>query len=215
MNNLLSKIRDSNGRHSEEGMTVVEIMIAAIIIAGIFVFTATALTTSFKASSLTENKTRAANYADNAIAIAKQAPFRQLWVAIPPIDSSNSSNFGAGKCDSSYSTVAPTGTNLTPVTSGEGTVPFDGIVYCQKRQATNETNAIGATFYVQTDVRAYPVTGTTWQKHVKVTVKWKDVSSGEGKWNTYTTSVTRTPTVGECIPATLRNTGLPPGCVLP
>lgn len=215
MNNLLEKVRSSRASNAEDGMTVVEVMIAAIIIAGIFIFTAQALTTSFKASSLAENRTRAANYADSAIAVAKQAPFRQLWVTIPAVNADNSNLFGAGKCTSTFETIAVGGANRTPVTNGEGATPFTGISYCTARQATNETNNVGSTFYIQTDVRALPVTGSTWQKYVKVTVRWQDVSSGEGKWNTFQTSTTRTPTVGECIPATLRNTGLPAGCVSP
>lgn len=188
--------------HDENGMTVVEVMIAIVIIAIVLVFTGIGLSNSFQTSSTTENRTKAASYAADVASIAKQAPYRQLWVNVPPITSTNADMFGnQAKCRSTI----PTGLGMNdPATSGQGTTPFPGIEYCQVRQASNENNAIGPKFYIQTAVYYVDSTSATRvQKRVIITIRWVDTASGDTNWNTYQASVTRSPAVGDCIPTAL------------
>lgn len=197
----------------ESGFTVVEIMVSVVIIVMILLSTAYGLTTSFRASSTTENRTKAANIAQGVISVSKQADFRRLYVGMQtPV---TPALFGTGKCNTSQ-TALP-GTGMVRVATGTGT-PYPGLVYCQATQAGNSNGGVGATFYVQTRV-VYITTGqgststNFYPKRVYVDVFWQDISSGSGKWNTYSTSYTRTPGTGDCIPDTITTNGaIPAGC---
>lgn len=214
------KISPNLKNHSnEDGLTVVEVMVAAIIIVIVLLFTANALAGAFKASSFTENRAKAASYANNVIAVAKQADFRAIWMPGQAPDAATIAKlYGGGKCHNpngtSFETIkGKSVSNLPAVTTGKGTAPYKGLNYCVERQATSKTGPVGTSFYVQTDVRWVETTGLPDQKRIIVTVRWQDVYAGEGKWHTYRTSFTRTPSIAECVPTTITVSGTKPaGC---
>jgi type II secretory pathway pseudopilin PulG len=197
----------------EEGLTVVETMVAIVIIAIVLIFTANSLSTAFRTSAYNENRSKASSIAQDVLAVAKQADYKRLYVK--PADTTDASLYGPGKCSADQSSIPASSTVI--VTKGTGD-PYEGLVYCQARQATNEKGGVGSTFYVQTKI-VYLTDGqgsastSYFPKRVYVTVTWQDVYSGEGKWNTYVTSYTRTPTPNDCIPDSINANGtIPFGC---
>jgi type II secretory pathway pseudopilin PulG len=233
----LHKIKDklpsspSNVR-TEGGFTIVEAMVAAIVIVLILLATAQGLSGSFKTSANNENANKASQLANEVIAIAKQAPYRQLYVAEQTTDIANI--VGPGKCAETGARAGnPSGTRM--VTSGDGP-PFTGLVYCQAKRFGSE-EGIGTTFYVQTTV-AYMISTTSadlpssgtivsqdanyvsgsrfYPKRVYVRVFWKDAGSGAGT-SFVREAYTRTPSSSECISdrIALKSTTPPPGCYTP
>ena len=217
INVLLKKKKSLNFfSKKEDGLSIVEVMMAFVVIAIVLIATAGAMTASFRSASYTENKSRAAAYAAEVIAVAKQADFKQLYLETQPTDPAL---FGQGKCLNNQTTI-PAGSatdDMTIVKTGTGE-PYQGLVYCQAKQAGNEKGSIGSTFYIQTKIvyllRNQGSTSTNfYPKRVYVEVKWQDVYSGEGKYNTYTTSYTRSPSPKDCVPDRISALGATPaGC---
>lgn len=209
MRSLLS-LRDTANRYrssqDENGITIVEIMVAIVIIAAILIFTASNLTMSSRSSIFSENKTKAQAFANDALAIAKQSPYRQLWIQDQRFDD----NGGDGKCVKLTDSKTPNGTVAQVVNEGEGTVPFSGLVECQTRQATSKQNPVGAVFYVQTEVYGVTTANSTY-KEVWVTVRWTDISAPTDGWHTVRSSVVVAPTVEDCF---ITTAGYPSGTTL-
>lgn len=200
----------------EEAFSIVEALVAAIIIVIILLSTAIGLSSAFRSSATVENSNKASQLASNIVAISRQSTYRDLWVA--PLSSADAARLiGNGQCIAQ--TTVPAGTKR--VTAGGSATPFKGLKYCQDIQfgdggldSTGQKVGIGSTFYVQTQIvylnstAAYDNTGVGsidaagkyYAKRVYVTIRWQDVASGEGQWRTYTTSYTKTPTSADCIP---------------
>jgi type II secretory pathway pseudopilin PulG len=213
MRTILNRLKERKASH-EGGFTVAEIMVSAIVIAIILVSAAYGMTAAIKSTAFVENQSKAQQLAQQQIAIAKQAPYRQLWLA----RTTAAANVGTGKCDPT-TTAAPSG--YTWATTGK-TPQFNGLTYCfTKRFGT--TQGVGTTFYVQTTI-AYVNTaaafdnsslgGTTntryFAKRVTVTVRWQDVSSGTNPINNFAQiqqTLTRTPAVTDCVPNTVTYSG--------
>lgn len=206
---LLKNRKGNTTAHSgskESGITIVEIMVAIVIIAAILVFTASGLTMSSKTSVYNENRTKAQAFANDVIAIAKQSPYRKAWIE----NESPDGNWGPGKCTELVNNLTPNGKTATVLSSGEGTSPFPNLEQCQVRQATNEKGPVGAVFYIQT--QAYGITSANSSyKEVWVTVRWQDISVSPGQWNTFQTSVVLAPSVEDCFVTTA---GYPAGTTL-
>lgn len=221
MINMLVRMKKTPNffKKNEDGLSIVEVMIAFVVIAIVLIATAGAMTASFRSSSYSENKARAAAYAAEVIAVAKQADFKQLYLKTQPADPKL---FGTGRCLNNQTTI-PAGSataDVKLVTTGTGE-PYKGLIYCQAKQSGNEKGNIGATFYIQTKiVYLLRIPGETstlstnyYPKRVYVEVKWQDVYSGEGKFNTYTTSYTRSPSPKDCVPDRITALGtVPAGC---
>jgi len=197
-------------RNQEGAFTIAEIMIAAIIIMIVLLAMAYGLTSSFKSGSTIENTSKANQITNDVIAIAKQSSYNKLF--LNDRASISSSLIGNGKC--APATTTPAGTVLAQ--TGEGD-PFEGLTYCQTKKFSGGTpgQAVGTTFYIETQISfitaqaAFDSSTTTGSavsngrysaKRVYVTVRWQDVSSGEGKWNTVIASYTKTPSTSECVP---------------
>lgn len=211
---------EKHARQSEEGMTVVEVMVAIVIIAIVLVFTGIGLAASFKASVYSENRAKAASYASDVIAIAKQSSYRQLWIPNPVVTTGsggnsnmfNISQSGVDKTERCTTTIVNATGATSAAKTGVGTEPFKGIVHCQTRQAENKGSGVGTTFYIQTKIGYVPTGDGFSQKRVQVDVKWKDISNN-GKTNTYTETYSRTPTAGDCVPPSLLGGAAPAlGC---
>jgi hypothetical protein len=200
----------------EKAFSVVEALVAAIIIVIILLSTAVGLSSGFRSSATVENSNKAAQLANDVIAISRQSPYRDLWVS-PLSPPAAAALIGAGKC-SSQNTI-PTGT--LKVTDGASTIPFKGLTYCEQKQfgdggvnSSGTKVGIGTTFYVETKIvflntltssdgisnSSIDASGKYYSKRVFVTVRWQDVSTGPGAWKTYKTSYTKAPTTSDCIP---------------
>lgn len=210
-------------QNEETGFTVAEIMIAAIVILIVTVSAAYGISNAIKSTIFVENSSKANQLANQQIAIAKQAPFRQLWVA----RTANANLIGTDKC-AVTTTAAPSGTTwaTTGLATGDAAKPqYPGLEYCFAKRFKDpkdtESTGIGTTFYVQTTIAyintnaAYDgatlgnVTSTNYKaKRVTVTVTWRDIASGEGTHSIQQT-YTRTPNMAECIPDTVTSTGAP------
>lgn len=182
-------------KNKENGLTVVEVVIAAFIMAAVMVLTATTLTSATRASISNENRAKALAYAQDVMAVAKQAPYRQLFVPPPTMDVNWG---GAPKCFEPSTTSTPRGTSGNLLRSGEGT-GYSGLTQCQVKQATSSTKGVGSKFYIQTWVYGVPAAdGTTARaKEVYVQVTWVDITSGEEP-SKVLISWLRVPTVTEC-----------------
>jgi len=209
MNNFARalKTKSITFRKTEDGFTIAEVMIAAIVILVVLLFTAYGLTSAFRASSTTENNSKANQLVNGVIALAEQSPYKQLYLS--DRSTIDASLIGNGKCDTPTST--PSGTLLA--STGDGTA-FPGLTYCQTKVFGNG-NSIGATFYIQTQIAwitsngafdsssgsaSAVQSGHYISKRVYVTVRWQDVSSGAGNWNTVYQTYTKTPSAAECVP---------------
>jgi type II secretory pathway pseudopilin PulG len=209
---IQSKI--SLSRKQEGGFTIAEIMIAAVIIMIVLLAMAYGLTSSFKSAATVENTAKATQITNDVIAIAKQSSYRKLY--LNDRAATSAALIGDGKC--AVATTTPVGTVLAQ--TGDG-APFEGLTYCQPKRFNingNTPQAVGATFYVQTQISfiteqnafdssvstgSAVANGRYTAKRVYVTVRWQDVSSGTGAWNTVIASYTKTPSASECIPDTI------------
>lgn len=206
--NLREPRQNNRPPSKEDGITIVEIMISIVIIAAVLVFTASGLTMSSKSSIAAENRTKATAFANDAIAIAKQAPFRKAFV--PPSES-DSRLWGNGKCTTPNENETPDGRAASLMETGEGANPFPGLVQCQTRQASNAEGPVGSVFYIQTQVYGISSYNSAGYKEVWVTVRWKDITVPENQWNTVTVTATLAPTVEDCY---LTTVGQPVGVTL-
>ena len=207
----ITRKKNTSSRKPEDAFTIAEIMIAAIIIMIVLLATAYGLTSSFKSAATIENTTKANQITNDVIAIAKQSSYRKLY--LNDRSTTPSTLIGNGKCD--VATTTPSGTVLAQTGDGD---PFEGLAYCQtKRFSINgdTPQAVGTTFYIQTQISFITAqaafdsstssgtavsNGRYAAKRVYVTVRWQDVSSGTGAWNTVVASYTKTPAPSECIP---------------
>lgn len=198
----------------ESGFTLVEIMVAAVIIVIILLATAYGLTNSFRQSSNIENRNKAIALVNDLIAVAKQAPYEELYIADR---SAPAGLIGQDMCDPVNKT--PVGTVLATGPAGGDFV--DDFISCQEVRFSE----IGATFYVSTQI-SYLTTSASFDngggavtngdyvaKRIYITIRWRDVQSGETSWNTVQGTYTKTPSPSECIPDTIPVVGSQPaGC---
>jgi Tfp pilus assembly protein PilV len=193
---------------SESGVALAEAMIAAVIILIVLVATALGITSSFSASTSSENLNKANQLINEQISVAKQATFSRLGLATP------TSTVGC----STYSAVF-NGENVATSSN-----PFPDISYCQEKQYSG----VGITFYVETQVTYVQnggydsssqnpvINGTHYNpKRVTVTVRWSEEADATGTAIVKSTKMSwiKTPSIVDCIPAGL-NLGAtqPEGC---
>lgn len=218
----LNPARRNAEKTEENGFTIAEIMIAAVVMLIVLVSAAYGLANSVKSTSYVENFTKATQLANQQIAIAKQAPYRQLWIE----RETDPENIASHKCNPTGN-GAPVG-NTWAIT-GEGD-QYAGLEYCVTKRF-GATTGVGATYYIQTEV-AYILTGVAYDsssvgsttptryfaKRVTVTVRWSDVQSAsteviENNYHEIQQTYTRTPGTGDCVPDIVNYTGVSlPGC---
>lgn len=216
-------------RKTEGAFSIAEALIASVIIMIVLIATASGLSSSFRSSATIENNNKARQLANQVIAVAQQANYRDMYVATTNVDSSVT---GANKCDPIASPGSPNPVavpaNTQWVANGEN-APFKGLVYCQTKRFGGG-DGVGTTFYIQTkivflktgsafdndtgsDSNNYSgtVTNTTnnpyYAKRVYVNVRWQDVSSGADNSNLVKETYTRSPSASDCLPNTVLNTG--------
>lgn len=207
---LLSRLAHLR-KEEQQGFTLVEIMVAAVIIVIILLATAYGLTNSFRQSSNIENRNKAMALINDIIAVAKQAPYSELYIADR---SAPSGLIGADMCNPVNQT--PAGTALA--TGPTGGNFEDEFVSCREVRFSQ----IGASFYVSTQI-SYLTTSASFDngggavtngdyvaKRVYVTIRWRDVQSGDAAWNTVQGTYTKTPSTSECIPDTIPIVGTQP-----
>jgi hypothetical protein len=197
-------------RSDESGVALVEAMVAAIIILIVLVATAVGMTSSFSASTSSENRNKAMQMVNNEMAIAKQAPYAQLGITAP---TTNSQQAGCSPYSSTFN-----GEAFNAISN-----PFSGLVYCQPEQYSN----VGITFYVETQITwvqsntydgsSQPVNidGLYYTpKRITVTVRWAESADSAGNAITQNIAVSeiRTPNTTECIPPGLNSGPAPLGC---
>lgn len=211
------KLKDSlrSRRSATEAFTVAEIMIAAIIILIVLVSAAYGITSAVRSAAYVENYTKAGQLANQQVAIAKQAPYSELWIP----RTADGDLIGNFKC-APTATPAPSGTTYAETGSGD---QYPGLTYCQTKKFGG-SGGVGTTFYIQTTV-LYIETGSAYDgssigdtpsgyfsKRVLVTVRWADISANVGASDTNSRQViqqtyTRSPTTGECIPDIVNSGG--------
>lgn len=200
-----------NRSREEDGMSLVEVIIAALILVLVLVFTAVGVTSAFGISSKTENRGKAIQMINEQIAVAKQASYAQLGLTTP----------ASGDDVSGCAPFATTFNNEQQVI-----VPnkYPGLDYCSKKQYSN----VGITFYIETDVTyiqdgsydsaSEPVTTTNTgfvPKRVTVTVRWSESADENGNAVQSSTKMSwvRTPSIMDCIPMGLNTNPSAGSCV--
>lgn len=195
---MLNKTKSYIREHSsaESGIALVEALIATIIILIVLVATAAGLSSSFGASSSSQNRNKATQLINSQIAIAKQAPYAKLGLATP-----TGSTTGCNNWSTSYN-----GEQEVIITA-----PFKSLSYCQ----TKQYGGVGITFYIETQVtyvvdagfngssENVAIIGTHYNpKRVTVTVRWNETadSSGAAVTSSVKASWIQTPTISDCIP---------------
>lgn len=152
---------------NEEAFSIVEIMIAAIVIMIVLLSTAVGLTSAFRSSATIENHNKAVQLANEVVAISKQSSYRKLYTELQDVSATiDPDNPGKnllfdppvgkreGKCVP-QNQIAPAGSippNTLRVSTGEDGTPFSGLVYCAKKQFGPAGKKIGTSFYVQTQI---------------------------------------------------------------
>ncbi len=168
MLSLIHKWKGSRHKNEEDGFTIVEIMVAAIIVAMVLLFSAAGITSAVKTTTTLEARSKATNLAASVIAIAQQTPYRQLWVNrefFPNSSHKTADYIGASACDAT-TTTAPTGTAWS--IQGEGAVgdayhpnlstnpaysPLAGLIYCTSTQfGTSTGQGVGIVYHIQTNI---------------------------------------------------------------
>lgn len=161
---FLRKIRLEREPRKEEAFTIIEIMVAAVIVAMVLTFSAVVIASGVKTTAMFEARSKAQNLASSVISIAQQAPYRQLWVArsftpdaAHPESSFISATNEQGKC--SPSSVAPPTYGVWATTGETGfyqrpdVYAPGGLTYCTSAQfGTAGGSAVGTTYFTQTDV---------------------------------------------------------------
>lgn len=217
---FIAKIKKAYSKRNtltEHGMTIVEVMVAVVIIAGVLVFTASGLIISSRSAVSNENRTKATAYANEVLAIAQQADYRNLFI---PVTSPNE-NWAGGKCEPATNNRNPRNQSAAIIRKGQNSQPFAGLVECQVRQSSNQDNLVGPKFYVQTYVYGFQVDTTPnggMGKEVFVRVKWDDVAGG----GEMIFSTKRVPKITECYVSAVGQTqtltqlnSTIPGCNIP
>lgn len=193
---FIAKIKQAYSKGNtpnEHGMTIVEVMAAVVIIAGVLIFTASGLITSSRAAVANENRTKATAYANEVLAIAQQAEYRNLFI---PTTSPNE-NWANGQCEPAVDNRNLRNQAAAIVRTGQNPQPFTGLEECQVRQSSNQDGAVGPKFYVQTYVYGFQVDTTpngAMGKEVFVKVRWNDVAGG----GEMIFSTKRVPKITEC-----------------
>lgn len=152
---------------SEEGLSLVELLIAITILAIVVLFSSNLFVNSFRTSATMENRSKALQIAQDVIAVGEQSPYRKLYTPRMSIDPDmfnvdNSPTNERCQTDPRLSSTDPTkfgGTIVKPPTdysldpAWSEHREFKGLIYCQKRYFGQENaEQVGTTFYVQTDI---------------------------------------------------------------
>lgn len=204
-------------KHKEEqGLSLPEIMISAVIIVILLVASATAFSNAITVTSGSASRVQASQIAQSVLAVAEQAPYKKIAVTKP-----NSTYPVPGECSST-----PWRDTYNGVTVITQTTPYTGLEFCQVYPMTGTPGNYTTAVYV-TAVNAGNYDGQsnstgTYQKfspkRITVVVTWTDsLRPGQSAEKiTLTESIIKTPTVGDCIPpiisSTTSSTSQPPTC---
>ena len=176
--------------HNEEGLNIIEVVIASIILIIVIVSSSLAVGTSLSTTATTQERNEAAAYAQNILAVAKQAPFRKLALPVSNPEQSE-------ECD----TQPETFNNIPLLTTN---TPYPELTYCETFTSPN-TNIqyVAYTYITQTSLTTFDDTetiNTVFDGYVpiRITVKifWENNKE-------YITTYVRTPTLSDCIPLNL------------
>lgn len=153
---------------SEEGLSLVELLIAVTILAIVVLFSSTLFVNSFRTTATMENRAKAAQIANDVLAVAEQSPYRKLYTPRMVVDPEMFNTGAPGddaKCDvdprlSGSGSPTKFGGSMVKPPSDYSLAPswsqyreFKGLVYCQTRYFGQESaEQVGTTFYVQTDI---------------------------------------------------------------
>ncbi len=197
-------------KRNEEGIALVEVLIAASMVLVLLIASAQAFSSAFGTSVTSGNRTQAISYAQEVIAISHQAPFNQVGLTVPTSVPSQCSTTWSGSFNGSPEIINATA--------------YPGLVYCQTQPIVGTDQV----FVIYTNITQVPssgfdnssisvnTSGTYYiPRRVTVTVTWFDsinqnASSG---FESLSISDVRTPNLAECIPPGV-NTGPtnPSGC---
>lgn len=210
-------------RKEETGLTIVEIIVAASMMLIVLTSTAFALLSGFGTAEFSAKRAQAAQFAQQVISIAKQAPFDKVALGAdediidqPPgitYESPQKCNQLSGRGNGIEIPVAVTDNLIIPNS-------FPGIMYCQSYtisgvKTVNGEGASPGTYIVMTDITQVPVAGFDSNmvgnaslpnngyvpRRITVTVWW-----GENNEFSIVSSYVRTPSFAECIPPGLEMT---------
>lgn len=209
-------------RKDESGLTIVEIIVAASMMALVLSASALALATGFGTAEFSAKRAQAAQFAQQTISIAKQAPFAKVVLGLD--EATLTQPAGVNRVSPSVcNTIAGKGTGNTIPTSAPANLVkangFPGLVYCQtftiKGVKTISNGVISegvspGTYTIMTNITqvatggldstqagnsALPVSGFV-PRRITVTVWWGDAYEQK-----IVSSYVRTPSLAECIPA--------------
>jgi hypothetical protein len=187
---------------NEEGLNVIEVIIASMILVVVLVSSSLAIVTSVSTATTTQERNEAAAYAQNILAIAKQAPFDRLalksgGITNPPAE-----------CE----TQPQQYNNLPLITQ---ITEYPELVYCQTFTSNNtDTQYVAYTYITQVNDEDFDNTSTDniifdGYVPIRVTVK---ILWGEDK--EYITTYVRTPTLSDCLPLNLSTNNTSPAACL-
>lgn len=203
-------------RKNEEGVSLVEVMVASTIILILLIASAQAFSTAFATAVVAGNRNQAVQFAQQVVSIVKQAPFEQVAL----VDPADREDDLPSQCETPYTGEY----NGIPEIEVPAEDEYPGLVYCQ----VHEISGTDQVYVVYTHIT--PVTSTDFDnttlpvttngtnyvpRRVTITVTWFNEINLDGSVNyeSLTMSYIRTPTMAECIPpGTTTAPGIPPGC---
>lgn len=188
---------------NESGMSVVEIMVSAVIIIIVLTSSALAITNAMSTGTIVAQRNQAAQFAQDIISVAKQAPFERIAL-----------RSGGPETPTTGCEAQPLTFNNLPTLTQP--IEYPELVYCQMK-TVKDTNL---TYKIYTDITQVPTgnfdstTGVNISNtgyvpiRITVTVLW-------GENNELISSYVRTPTISECIPQDISSNNLvPDACVI-
>lgn len=221
-----------NSGETETGFTIVEIMVATVIIIMILVATAQGIGATSKASIAAETRTKAAQLAAERLSVARALSYGNTVTYA--MGSDYNDNFDSGTDTAKCSTQNVTDTSILWARDSGGTIIYvtpttditsdKGLFYCSPYQYSQKGNGIGVVFYIQTVVTNVTTVSSLglsdssvlthidtacYPKKVTVTVTWTDVTNDTTStassvvYNTYTESYIKIPQPYECEPSKL------------
>lgn len=189
---------------NEEGMSIVEVIVASAILVIVLTSSALAITNAMSTATVSSQRNEAAQFAQDIISVAKQAPFARLALR----------EGGPLVADPGCEAQPALFNNKAELTQTE---EYPDLVYCQFKTITGtnfeykiytDITAVDFSDFDNTtaNLTSYDVQGLT-PVRVTVTVMW-------GNDNKLVSSYVRTPTLAECMPYDVSTDGvLPAVCV--
>lgn len=203
LNNVTKRFRAA--QNTEEGIGIVEVLVASFILILVITFTLVGFNNNNQTAIAVENNNKAMQLASDRIAIVKQAPYKALQQRTPTEDSipAGYMNATGASCRPWDNSNASKPRVLATPSSWSSTTFKDIPTYCETVQFTYEGNPVGTTFYIETSIRWDTTsTGGYRAKKTTVIVRWKDITT-TGDYDEVKLTTTKTPLASDCIPPIL------------